>query len=434
MDFYGACEFHQYAGISGCDYLQIHGGAYVLEGGTLNFAGSLSVNGTDGKSQFLQTGGTNSVSYVGLGSWGPFPISDADYFLGDGTLLTGSVWLGTRGGFTQNNGIMILTNLQINGFFYNRPRGDAIYGSRGYFLWNGVLSAASVYLNGKNATFSQQGGVAQISGSISSGGIDGWAVIELNGGRLTCSNVTSFGSGADIFQNGGSFVVTNNFAIGGYYGYDLNARFAQYHFSFGTLYASNIELAADMIIGSSTNVGRITNPGYFKMAGTLTSGDATEQLGRFILTSNATINLGDGNARLSFAQSSAEVWNGAAVLTVTNWSGSTNGGVDDQLKFGGSSSGLTTAQLRQIRFVNPAGFPPGANPAKILSTGEVVPAPRPIFSFTRQGTNLVLSWTTNFFLQTATNVSGPYEDLMAAISPYTNNLSASPQRYFRVRQ
>src|SRR5438445_701592 len=78
---------------------------------------------------------------------------------------------------------------------------------------------------------------------------------------------------------------------------------------------------------------RITNAGYFKLSGTLGIGDATEQFGRFILSSNATIDL-SGTAKLSFANSGAETWNNAAILVVSNWNGSPTGGGAEQLKFG----------------------------------------------------------------------------------------------------
>jgi len=109
------------------------------------------------------------------------------------------------------------------------------------------------------------------------------------------------------------------------------------------------------------------------------------------------------------------------------------GGGDDQLKFGSDASGLTVSQLNQIRFVSPAGFSPGEYLALILNTGEIVPAPKPTLSFGKVGTNFVLSWTSNFKLQTATNVIGPYQDLVGATSPYTNELQ-NPERYFRLRQ
>ena len=53
---------------------------------------------------------------------------------------------------------------------------------------------------------------------------------------------------------------------------------------------------------------------------------------------NATINLGNGSARLAFANSSAQSWNNGALLVVSNWNGSITGGGSDQLKFGSNAS------------------------------------------------------------------------------------------------
>ncbi|MGI8965501.1 MAG: hypothetical protein ACR2H1_05355, partial [Limisphaerales bacterium] len=257
-----------------------------------------------------------------------------------------------------------------------------------------------------------------------------YGIISLSGGKLACANVIREGDGgAHIFQTGGEFIVTNLFSFGGVGG-SRRLSSLQYNFTGGTLMASNIELAAETIIGSSTNTGRITNPGYFKMAGKLTVGDANEQLGRFILASNSIIDLGDGQAKLSFANSSAEAWNGIATLTITNWNGSPNGGGADQLKFGGNSSALTSAQVSQIRFIDSS----GASLARILTTGELVPLERATLSHARAGNNLVLSWMGNLSLKTSTNVTGPYLDLPSATSPYTNDMTASPERYFLLRQ
>jgi hypothetical protein len=84
---------------------------------------------------------------------------------------------------------------------------------------------------------------------------------------------------------------------------------------------------------------------------------------------------------------------------VTNWNGASTGGGDDQLKFGADASGLTAGQLNQIRFIDPAGFPPGAHFAGILATGEVVPVARPGLAHARVGRNLVLSWEGNLLLE-----------------------------------
>lgn len=57
---------------------------------------------------------------------------------------------------------------------------------------------------------------------------------------------------------------------------------------------------------------------------------------------------------------------------------------------------------------------------------------QPTLGFSSSGNNLILDWTGAFFLQSATNVTGPYGDISGASSPYTNNTSEL-QRYFRLR-
>src|SRR5262249_25109778 len=141
-----------------------------------------------------------------------------------------------------------------------------------------------------------------------------------------------------------------------------------------------------------------------------------------------------GVDRVSFLNSAAMNWNQTCSLTVTNWNGSTNGGGSDQLMFGNTSSGLTPVQLRQIVFVNPAGFPGGAYPAQMLATGEVVPAQRPMLLFSRNPNGLILNWSSGFVLQSATNVQGPYFDVTNATSPYTNPGFQLPRQFFRLRQ
>jgi hypothetical protein len=48
--------------------------------------------------------------------------------------------------------------------------------------------------------------------------------------------------------------------------------------------------------------------------------------------------------------------------------------------------------------------------------------------------NLAWQWKNNFVLQTATNVSGPYQDVPGAPNPYTNSFSSGPRQFFRLRQ
>jgi hypothetical protein len=60
--------------------------------------------------------------------------------------------------------------------------------------------------------------------------------------------------------------------------------------------------------------------------------------------------------------------------------------------------------------------------------------PRPTLLFTRSGNNLILSWSGPFTLISATNVTGPYQDVPSQSNPYTNNVNSPAQRYFGLRQ
>ena len=211
--------------------------------------------------------------------------------------------------------------------------------------------------------------------------------------------------------------------------------FALYDFAGGQLMASNIEILANFSIGSAGGqTRRITNPGFFRLGGggTVTTTTINEQLGRFILAASAMIDMGGGAGKLAFADSSSKAWTNGAILSILNWSGSTNGGGSDQLFFGTNATGLTLTQLAQIQFVNPAGFPPGTNFARILTTGEVVPSFQPVLAVMKQGSTNVLEWLGSFKLLSSTNVLGPYLAVPGAVSPYSIDTKSSPMRFFKL--
>ena len=58
---------------------------------------------------------------------------------------------------------------------------------------------------------------------------------------------------------------------------------------------------------------------------------------------------------------------------------------------------------------------------------------QPLLSFTHAGTNVILSWSGSFTLQSAPNVTGAYTNVPGATSPYTNSIGTEPQRFFRLR-
>jgi autotransporter-associated beta strand protein len=111
-------------------------------------------------------------------------------------------------------------------------------------------------------------------------------------------------------------------------------------------------------------------------AGVFNTGGFNEVIGAITLSGDATIDVGAGASVLKFANSAAATW-GPAILTISGWNGSPNGLGQDEIFFGTSASGLTAAQVAQIRFLDPAGLSPGLYQATMLNTGELVAVPEP---------------------------------------------------------
>ena len=110
----------------------------------------------------------------------------------------------------------------------------------------------------------------------------------------------------------------------------------------------------------------------------LYAGSNSVSFGRFCLggsgKANSTLYMLDGSGVVAFANSSSVAWSNDVVLVIENWAGSLFGGGKQQIIFGASAGGLTSIQLAQIQFHNPAGLAAGTYPAKILSTGEIIPS------------------------------------------------------------
>jgi hypothetical protein len=150
------------------------------------------------------------------------------------------------------------------------------------------------------------------------------------------------------------------------------------------------------------------------------------------LAADSTIDLAGRKTKLGFANSSSAGWSGK--LAIIDWNGLPGGGGEEQLKFGEDESGLTAAQLSQIRFVNPEGFSTGEYRAEILGTGEVVPSTSGMIVSTQEAGKLVLNWSGTVSLQMSTNVAGPYEDVQNATPPFYCDLNSAGQMFFRLKQ
>ncbi|MDB6068329.1 MAG: repeat containing protein [Pedosphaera sp.] len=417
--------FSQYAGtnylsgIQGLDFGSGGSGVYNLNGGTIY--GSLQIGSEGGAyGVFNQSGGVANAPAVVLGTYNSF---GGQYHLTNGTLNAGYVSL-LNGSFNQLGGVCLISNgLSLSGY----DDGYTVHVTSFYQLTDGFLSCASLGIS-VFAGFTQNGGTNVVTNTLS---LDR-SPYTLSSGVLISSNtvlrppaytVDGFYDSGAFTQSGGTHQVLTVLENNG--NYLLNG---------GLLVARDIVLRGTLSIGSGLPAPVITNTGSFQLAGILNLGAATQQLGSLGLSSNAVINFGSNNCILKFTDSSSQIWTNNATLTITNWNGLTSGGGTDRLIVGSSSAGLTAAQLRQIRFVNPGGFAPGTLNARILNTGEVVPTFQPTISSLRNGTNLVLNWTGNFTLQTATNAQGPYLDVPNAASPYTNSVNSTPRRFYRLRQ
>jgi hypothetical protein len=307
-------------------------GSYQLSGGViispfLELPSSGNGSNPD-RSYLVQSGGTNFAGKVVLGAI-YFQYFDLDvgfgigyYTLSNGLLVTTNLGINGNGRFTQTGGFhtnatMVLTQTEY--FHREQPGGDSyVYEVLGsYSLSGGTLISGLIDMEPGN--FSQSGGAAEISKLQMGGG-----QYSLSSGQLTVSNMVLSG-GANFTQTGG--VITQS----------------------GTL--------------------TLVDAG-------LTAGPGSQQFGRLQLSAgagtNSTFTLSPGACVLHFANSRSLVWSNET-LTITNWSGSPSGSGLQQIFFGGDDTGLTAQQLSQVQFSNPAALPSGTYPARILSDGEIVP-------------------------------------------------------------
>lgn len=123
--------------------------------------------------------------------------------------------------------------------------------------------------------------------------------------------------------------------------------------------ASGVSLAQAGVIPDNYNV--IMAGGNLKTAG------FNETVGTLNVTNNATLTLGSGVHSFNFTDSSTLVWAVDKILTIKGWSGNVNQSGTSGKVFTSSLTGLTVAQLAQIKF---EGFDPGA---ALIGNGELVP-------------------------------------------------------------
>jgi hypothetical protein len=248
----------------------------------------------------------------------------------------------------------------------------------------------------------------------------------LAGGTLSVGDLTEQPD-AHFNQTGGTNLIVGDLTVSGFPHYDDSS----YNLAGGTLAVKNISIGSFSVFQHTG--GNIIHSGVLTLnQGTWIAATGDYGLGPLQLgapNTNSTITFPGGSSILRLANSSSQTWASGAILYVANWHGSIAGRGATQLYFGSNSSGLTSQQLARIQFQ----FSSGTYPATILPTGEIVPVSPPLVESTRNGGTLTLRWGTNWFLQSSTNVGGPYQDVQGATSPWPVSMTKF-REFFRLRQ
>jgi hypothetical protein len=335
--------------------LTIYGGTYALENGI--HYGNIEVPSPNGWGGFgggnvVQSGGTN-FGDLNIGSYGI-----GSYTLSNG-VCDGSLWVNEQGSYTQWNGTLITGSIRVDGGpVYGK--GDSGSLEMGNFQLNGgTVSCSSLFISGN---YDQRNATNNVAGTFTVFGEYGYCISD---GMLCVSNLTFetfFGGGiAETASFDGTTIITNElYVVQGPPGFQGS----------GTLIVSNITL---------TSGAHFQFQGTINQSGTISTESASISLGEsgpyhfgFLqLGGSNSLSLPSSQCSVDFADSSG-TWADAG-LTVNQWAGSLYGGGAHRIIFGTNSAALTSQQLSQIQFQNPAGLPPGNYPARILVTGEIVP-------------------------------------------------------------
>ena len=198
-------------------------------------------------------------------------------------------------------------------------------------------------------TFTLLGSTAatgEVTGNISNSGNSNTAVEKTGTGRWTLSGTAKSYSGTTSVTGG-----------------TLNVSTALTNSGAFTVTGGTLELGANNVLRDLSNVTLGTG-------GVLQTQGFDDTMGALIVNGDAALNLTSIGSVMNFGQSSGTAWTG--ILSITGWDGLALGGGSDQVIF--ANAGLTTTQLDQVNFINPAGFDPGVYNAQFVAGGnEVVP-------------------------------------------------------------
>jgi concanavalin A-like lectin/glucanase superfamily protein len=401
-------------------------GFYNLFGGTFESSGDFTVN----QGFVTQSGGTLSSGSFSLGgTYGLLP-GFGTYTISNGILnVASNAFIDYQGNLDQEGGtINIAGQLTVVDSFLNTHPGDPV---GGIFSQNGgTFSANSVSLEGRIV---QNGGTNEVAGDLLLD--NGPANYTLTGGFLSTSNTLK--TEGSFHQSGGVHSVQNLLSVKNPLGYEVSG---------GQINAPYMEIDNSSFVHSG---GTINNSAVLIMNfGRWVESAPAVQLGRLRVTGSgfpSTLAFATNPCVVHFLASSGQVWSNNVGLNIENWAGSLNGGGQSQVIFGNNSSGLSASQLAHVQFT----FSQGNFPAKILSSGEVVPvlSGPPFYptevTATAMATNRIdLTWTDNALNEYGYSIERSLDgtNFVQICTPPANatnysdtDLSAGARYYYRIQ-
>ncbi len=354
-------------------------------------AGPLSLGGSFNPSNYAwYVSGSGNVAINGS-------ISGSGPIIRDGTgTLTLAGANSFSGAFSINSGFVTAMN---GAAFGTTAGGVTVFGGAALRLQGNIaVGAESLTLNGSGGA--NDGALRNLSGNNT------W------GGSVTLAGASTVGSDADTLTLSGAFI--NNGYLASFTGAGntivngvVSGTGGLTKGGSGTLTLGGINsFSGPLVINAGvfrlgTNNVIVDTVNVTMGGGTFACAGFSEAIKTLSLAATSTIDLGNGNSVLEFDSSSGVPWAAGATLFVTNWNGSHSGGGAEQLYIGGNSSGLTAAQLAQVRFLGAN----GPQPARILSSGEIVPVSAELVT-TVVGPTTVVATSNLTYTITVTNL-GP---------------------------
>jgi autotransporter-associated beta strand protein len=390
-----------------------------------NTTSALMVNSNGGSSTTLTLGNASTFWNRSDGSTVNIDLSTSKSFLASNTTLTNGIIgyatvtdsAGATGFATISGGNIVLYTGGTSG---GTPTSTTNYILSGTNTSNANYSVNSLFLDTTTVSGSVDMGsplnvVTLTSGALMMNGTNNFAlgdgqvgasnqeliVHQMGPGTLTLNGTVSGGTGSLTKDGPGQLTLTGNNVFTGatvVSGGTLLAAGTGSNQALGKTGAVIINSGGTLMLGASNQINASAavtlNGGTFNTGGFSQGSSTASGLGTMTLSASSTIDLGAGSSIISFANSTGNAWTSGAMLSILDWSGNTSGDGTDRIYFGVTglpTLGLTSGQISQIQFVNPAGLAPGTYDATLLGTDELVPfRPVPETSTTFAGGALVL--------------------------------------------